>query len=199
MTSANRRAADHPIDNLFLERWSPRAFTSEEIQEADLKTILEAGRWAPSAFNAQPWRFLYARRGTAHWETFVSFLNSFNAIWAKDAAVLIVLASNSLMMTPGADRLQPSRSHSLDSGAAAMCVLLQATRMGWSTHGMTGFNAERAFTELNLPIGYKVEAMYAIGRRGDPSSLPEKLQARETPSGRLPLSELAFEGTYPAG
>ena len=57
------RTADHPIDSLFLERWSPRAFDGSELPEADLMSIFEAARWAPSAFNSQPWRFLYSRRG----------------------------------------------------------------------------------------------------------------------------------------
>src|SRR5262249_49626444 len=64
MTQANSRTADHPIDPLFLERWSPRAFTDAPICERDLLTLLEAARWAPSSFNSQPWRFLYARRHT---------------------------------------------------------------------------------------------------------------------------------------
>ena len=71
MTSVNVRASDHPIDAMFLQRWSPRAFMEDAISERDLLTILEAARWAPSSFNAQPWRFLYARRGTSHWENVV--------------------------------------------------------------------------------------------------------------------------------
>ena len=73
MTKANSRTADYPIDALFLERWSPRAFTDEPIAEPDLLTLLEAARWAPSSFNSQPWRFLYARRDTEHWPHFWGF------------------------------------------------------------------------------------------------------------------------------
>ncbi len=198
MTTANARTADHPIDPLFLERWSPRAFADELISEADLMTILEAGRWAASSYNSQPWRFLYARRGTAHWQKFLDLLVPFNQSWAKDASALVILASNSLMLTPGADKPVPSHSHSHDAGAAAANLALQATRMGWYAHGMVGFDMQRAFADLNVPQGYRVEAAYAIGRRGDKSRLPEGLQAREAPSPRKPLSELAFEGGFPA-
>ncbi len=198
MTSANSRQADHPIDPLFLERWSPRAFTGEVISEADLFTMLEAGRWAASSYNSQPWRFLYARRDTAHWERFLALLNDFNRSWAKNASVLVVLVSNSLMRPPGADKDIPSHSHSLDAGAAIANVQLQASRMGWQAHGMVGFDMDRAFADLNVPQGHRVEAAYAIGRPGDKAMLPEALQARETPSPRVPLSQMAFEGGFPA-
>ena len=198
MTTANSRTADHPIDPLFLERWSPRAFSDEPISEQDLLTILEAGRWAASSYNSQPWRFLYARRGTAHWQKFLDLLVPFNQGWAKDAAALVILVSNSLMLPPGAEKPVPSHSHSHDAGAAAANFALQATRMGWHAHGMVGFDMERAFAELNVPQGYRVESAWAVGKRGDASKLPEALRAREAPSPRKPLGELAFEGGFPA-
>ena len=198
MTNANHRQSDYPIDPLFLERWSPRAFTGETISEADLLTMIEAGRWAASSYNSQPWRFLYARRDTAHWNKFFGLLVAFNQSWCKDASALVVLVSNSVMRPPGADKDVPSHSHSLDTGAAAANFALQATRMGWHVHGMVGFDIERAFAELNVPQGHRVEAAYAIGRIGDKSKLPEALQARETPSPRRPIAEIAFEGGFPA-
>jgi len=51
------RQPDHPIDPLFLERWSPRAFDGSVMPQDDLLTVFEAARWAPSAFNTQPWRW----------------------------------------------------------------------------------------------------------------------------------------------
>ena len=90
MTTVNSRTADYPIDPLFLQRWSPRAFADEAISEHDLLTMLEAGRWAASSYNSQPWRFLYARRGTAHWQKFFDLLVPFNQSWTKDAAALVV-------------------------------------------------------------------------------------------------------------
>ena len=99
--------------------------------------LFEAARWAPSSYNSQPWRFLYARRGTAHWDKFLGLLNAFNQSWAKDASVLIILVSNSVMLPPGADKAVPSHSHSLDAGAAWENLALQArsragTHMAWS-------------------------------------------------------------------
>lgn len=196
MTDSNTRHSDYPVDPMFLERWSPRAFTGEGIGSTELLTLLEAARWAPSSYNSQPWRFLYARRDTGHWEKFLDLLVPSNRSWAKDAAALIVLVSNSLMRPPGSDKDVPSHSHSLDAGAASGYLALQANRMGWFVHGMVGFDMDRAFAELNVPAGYRVEAAYAIGRKGDPAHLPEQLRAREMPNNRLPLDQVAFEGGF---
>ena len=198
MTTVGNRTADHPIDPLFLERWSPRAFTGEAISEADLMTIFEAARWAPSSYNSQPWRFVYARRDTPHWSGMLSLLNEFNQSWAKDASALVVLGSSSMMVPPGKVTAIPSHSHSLDAGAAWGYMALQATRLGWCTHGMAGFDLARSASELGFPEGYRVEAAIAIGKMGDKSKLPAGLAAREEPSGRKPVSEIAFEGKFGA-
>ncbi len=195
MTTVNGRTADHPIDKLFLERWSPRAFTGEAIPEAELATIFEAARWAPSSYNSQPWRFLYARRDTPAWEHFLSLLIEFNRSWSKEAAALVILVSKQTMLVGGKE--VPSYSHSFDAGAAWQSLALQATLLGWAVHGMVGFDKERAATELNVPADYRVEAAIAIGRKGDPSLLPEGVRAREVPSPRNPLSSLVFEGGFP--
>jgi len=196
--TANSRTADYAIDPLFLERWSPRAFTPEIISEADLLKLFEAARWAPSSYNSQPWRFIYARRGTAHWDKLLGLLNEFNQSWAKGAAALAIVVSKETMAVPGQDKEIPSHSHSFDAGAAWAMLALQATRLGWQAHGMVGFDIPRAASELKVPAGYRVEAAIAIGKPGDKSQLPEGLRARETPSPRHPVSATAFEGTFSA-
>lgn len=198
MTTANSRTADYPIDALFLERWSPRAFTGEAIPEAELLTLFEAARWAPSSYNSQPWRFLYARRDTEHWPRFLGLLNAFNQTWAKNASALVILVSKQTLLPTGAEKEVPSHTHSLDAGAAWANLALQATRSGWSAHGMAGFDVARTGAELGVPSHYRVEAAIAIGRPGAKSVLPEALQAREQPSGRLPLSQLVRQGRFDA-
>ncbi len=198
MTKANSRTADYPIDPLFLERWSPRAFTGEAISERDLLTLLEAARWAPSSYNSQPWRFLYARRGTEPWARFLGLLAEFNQAWAKNAAALAILVSKTTLLPRGADKEGPSYTHSLDAGAAWANLALQATRSGWAAHGMAGFDVSRTAAELGVPPDYRVEAAIAIGRPGDKSLLPEALRAREQPSDRLPLPQLVWEGRFDA-
>lgn len=199
MEETNPRVPAYPIDPLFIQRWSPRAFTGEEIPEQELMTIFEAARWAPSSYNSQPWRFLYARRGTPHWDRFLGLLNEFNQSWAQRASALVIVVSNSVMLPPGKDKEIPSRSHSFDTGAAWAHLALQAVRSGWYAHGMAGFDIDRAFTELNVPKGYRVEAAIAIGRRADKSILPESLQQREHPNGRNKLETIVSEGGFTPG
>jgi nitroreductase len=196
MTTANSRTSDHPIDPLFLERWSPRAFTGEVLPEAELMTILEAARWAPSSYNSQPWRFIYARSGTPHWDALFGLLNPFNQSWAKPAGAIVIVVSSETMLPPGAAARVPSHSHSFDAGAAWGYLALQAAKSGWAAHAMVGFDLARAASELKVPAGYRVEAAIAIGRKGDKSLLPEAMAAREMPNGREPLSAIAFEGAF---
>jgi nitroreductase len=198
LTEANPRHPEHPVEQLLLDRWSPRAFTGETMPEADLMSLFEAARWAPSSYNSQPWRFLYATRTSPHWDKFLGLLNTFNQSWAKEAGVLIVLVSSETMLPPGAEKPVPSHSHSMDSGAAWENLALQATKLGWHAHGMVGFDIDRAFAELNVPPGYRVEQAIAVGRKGDKSILPEYLQGREMPSSRLTVAEIAFEGGFKA-
>jgi nitroreductase len=196
-TEFDGRIADHDIEALLLQRWSPRAFSGEPISEADLARIFEAARWAPSSYNSQPWRFLYARRGTPNWPVFFGLLGKSNQLWTQHAAVLMVAISKTTLRPGGRDADIPSHTHSFDCGAAWANLALQATAMGWHAHGMIGFDVPRAAIELNVPENYRVEAAIAIGRRGDKSALPEALQAREAPNGREPVSSFAFEGGFP--
>jgi nitroreductase len=196
MNTATGRIADHAIDDLFLERWSPRAFTGEAIAPAELARLFEAARWAPSCYNSQPWRFVYARRDCAHWETLLGLLNPYNQSWAKAAAALAIVVSCMTIRRPGQEDI-PSPSHSFDAGAAWALLALQAIRCGWHAHAMAGFDREKAATALGIPPGYRVEAAIAIGRLGPKTLLPEKLAAREVPSRRQPLADFVFEGRFP--
>lgn len=192
------RHPDHPIDPLFLERWSPRAFDGSEMPEEDLSSLFEAARWAPSAFNAQPWRFLYARRGDAEWERFLGLLIPWNQAWAKSASVLIYIVSDSLPFTDKhTGEPKASTTHSFDAGAAWACLALQATRMGYHAHAMSGIQYDLARAELGLAERYCLNAACVVGRIGDPAQLDEKQRAREFPSGRKPQSEFVFAGRFP--
>ncbi len=166
MTELHTRIADHPIDPIFLRRWSPRAFTGEAIEESSLLTMLEAARWAPSSYNAQPWLFAYALRGTEAWPRFLNLLSDTNRIWAQDASALVALVSRTHSLDPDKDQPVASYSHSLDAGAAAGYFALQATMLGWHVHGMVGFDKARAFEDLEVPLMHRVEAIFAVGRQG---------------------------------
>jgi len=187
-----QRKAEFPVLPLIVERWSPRAMSGESISETELMSLFEAARWAPSSFNNQPWRFVYARRGTPDWDSFFKLMVNFNQQWAKNAAVLIVALSHNTFDYNS----KPSRTHSLDTGAATENLALQARSMGLVCHGMEGFDYDKARKELQIPDDYTVEALYAIGRPGSIELLEPTLREREVPSDRKRVAEFAFEGYF---
>lgn len=196
-TTANGRTSEADVDPMFLERWSPRAFTGEAMPPAELAKLFEAARWAPSAFNAQPWRFVYAHRDTAAWEPLFGLLAPFNQMWAKNAAVVIYLVSDRKRRMPGSEP-QPSRTHTFDAGAAWGYLALAASRNGWAAHGMAGFDRAASYGVLGVPEAeYEVEAAIVVGRQADASVLDEAFRAREVPSPRNPLDSFTFEGRFP--
>lgn len=195
-TATPHRTSELPVDSLFVGRWSPRAFTGESLSRETLLTFIEAARWAPSAYNAQPWRFIYALKGGADWERFLGLLLERNQAWAKNASALVFIVSKESLVPPGKSEAQPNGSHSFDAGAAWASFAFQASLSGWQTHGIGGFDRDRALTELRIPEGYTLEAGIAVGRRGDPAALPDWARAIEAPNGRKPLTEIAAEGTF---
>jgi nitroreductase len=188
----NTRKADYDIDPLFIKRWSPRAMSAESLTDQELMPLFEAARWAPSSFNAQQRRFLYAKRDTDNWDIFYDLMVEKNQSWAKNAAVLVVAISRKNFEYND----QPSVTNVFDSGAAWENLALEAARRGLVAHGMQGFDYQKARAVLNVPDNYEVCAMIAIGKPGDKEDLPQELQNMEQPNGRRPLKEIAIEGTF---
>jgi len=190
-TAIEPRSPERLVDPQFIHRWSSRALSGETITEEELGSLFEAAKWAPSSFNNQPWRFIYGRRDSVDWSTFLDLLVENNKVWAQRAAVLIVIVSKQNF-----DNGKPSRTHSFDAGAAWMSLALQGSMMGLVVHAMEGFDYERARKDLAIPSGYTVEAMVAVGRRGRVEDLPETLQVREFPNSRKRQAEIVFEGGF---
>ena len=184
------RKPEFDVDEIFLNRWSPRAMSGEEISEAELMSLFEAAKWAPSSFNNQPWRFLYTRRDSENWGLFFNLLAEFNQAWAKNASALIVIISRKTFDHNG----KPSRTHSFDAGAAWQNLALQGALKALVVHGMQGLDYDKAREVLNVSDDYEVEAMATVGMRVKVEELPEKLREREFPSTKKRLSEIVFEG-----
>ncbi|MBK5276239.1 MAG: nitroreductase family protein [Desulfuromonadales bacterium] len=188
---SEKRTIENNVDRLFVDRWSPRAMSGDGIPEAELLTLFEAARWAPSSMNNQPGRILYARRDTGQWPLFFNLLVDSNKAWCARAAALLVFVSKTTFESG-----KPCRTHSYDTGASWMSLALQGSLRGYVVHGMQGFDYEQAKSALNIPDEYQVEAMAAIGLPGLIQELPESLQARETPSERRPLAQTVCEGRF---
>jgi nitroreductase len=189
------RKVDFPIEPIFVRRWSPRAMSGEVITNEEIMTLFEAARWAPSTYNEQEWRFLYARRDTPQWQTFFDLLVEFNQSWCQRAALLVVALAHKVFQQNGKE----NPVHLFDCGSAFENLALQGSAMGLVIHGMQGFNYEKARTELRVPDDYAVAAMFAVGRPGNPDDLPESARAREKPSERKPVRELICEGEFGFG
>jgi nitroreductase len=183
------RSPKYDIDPLFINRWSPRAL-ERDMDEEELMALFEAARWAPSSYNNQHWRFLYATYEDEEWETFLDFLGDFNLNWAEEGYALIVVVSKTTFDHNG----EEARTHSFDTGAAWQNFALEAARRDLVAHGMQGFDYEQAAEELDVPEGFEVEAMIAVGSKGDEESLPEEM--RVEPNGRKQLEEIVFNGKF---
>ncbi|MGC4120384.1 MAG: nitroreductase family protein [Myxococcales bacterium] len=180
-----KRTSTLPVDPLFLDRWSPRALSPEPISERDVQTLFEAARWAPSASNQQPWMFLFAddEAGRARVR---STLAEFNQQWANTAPLLVVL-----MARKTNDKGEANDWAGFDSGAAWMSFALQARKLGLYAHAMGGFDEEKVYEVLQVDrTQWAPMAVIAVGRHGNPATLPPKLQAREKPNERKPLEEI---------
>src|SRR4051812_28094847 len=180
------------INPLILNRWSPRSMTGEELDEDTIMSLFEAARWAPSSYNNQPWRFVYAKRNTAHWDRLFNLLVEPNKVWTKNAAVLVVVIAGKNFE----HNEKYSITHQFDTGAAWENLALEASSRGLAVHAMQGFDYERARTDLQIPDNFDVMAMIAIGRRGPKENLPPQLQERENPNDRKPLAEIVMEGQF---
>ncbi|MDR2165291.1 MAG: nitroreductase family protein [Zoogloeaceae bacterium] len=190
------RHVERGVAPQFVQRWSPRAFEPVEIPLVELERIFEAARWAPSAYNSQPWRFLYARRDTPEWSVFLDLLIEFNRAWAQNASALVVVVSARDFTPPGKSEAIQTGSHSFDTGAATACLVLQAHLSDWPAHIITGFDKAKARAALAIPDGFDVEAAIVIGKQGKPESLPPGMRDREAPSDRNPQETWVAKGRF---
>jgi nitroreductase len=176
-----------PLHPLLAERWSPRGFdASHRLPEQQLTALLEAARWAPSANNAQPWRFVVTHRGEAAFERLVSALSGNNRRWAGRASALLVALAET------ADETGGPRPYALyDTGQAVAHLVTQAQAEGLSTHQMGGFDKAAVVAGFGIDPRFTPVVVIAVGLRQDEQGLPGDLAEREVaPRHRRPLAEL---------
>jgi nitroreductase len=190
LTDTTRHApTDAPLIAPLVERWSPRSYDpTAELSEQDVRTLLEAARWAPSANNLQPWRFIVARRGSEQFTLVHDALMGFNQAWADSAAALIV---NVAEIANEAGEPRPWAKYDLGQAVAHMTV--QAQHDGLHTHQMGGFDGARLAEAFGLRDGLEIVSITAVGKVGDASALPEPLREREVaPRSRKPIDEIVI-------
>ncbi|MBA2945773.1 nitroreductase family protein [Streptomyces himalayensis] len=188
--TANMAVAVHP---LLAERWSPRSFdATHTISDEELFSLLEAARWAPSARNSQPWRFLVGRRGDTTYEQIFSTLMSGNRLWAGQSSLLVAAVA--------AERLEDGTPHhgaAYDTGLAVAQLAVQAHALGLHAHQMGGFHPEQLRSALGIPDGYRPLSITAIGSLAPAELLPQELRDRETAAReRRPLADTFFAESW---
>ena len=192
MTKYLNRLSTYPILALLLSRVSLRAFSEERLDQEELMALFEAARWAPSSYNSQPWRFIYARRGEKEWHLFFDTLVDFNKSWCKTADTLIAVISRNHFEHNDT----PCPTAPFDSGAAWMSLAIEAHARNLIAHAMMGFNHDMLKENLHIPDTYSIQAMIAVGKIGEKEHLPKELQEKEVPSTRKPLSEIISKGSF---
>lgn len=185
-----------PIHTLIADRWSGRAYdANQSVSEAQVISLLEAARWAPSCFGDQPWRFVVCNKtnNLQAWQAAFDSLVPGNQGWAVNAPVLLLICADTLF----GHNDKPNKWAAYDTGAATENLCLQATADGLMAHQMGGFDADKARAAFNVPARYQILAMVSIGYPAAIESLSGEAKERElAPRSRKPLGELFFNGQW---
>lgn len=155
----NKRDNPYKILDEIIYRWSPRSMNGQGLTKDELLPLFEAARWAPSAFNNQPWRFYYAHRNSEKFPDLLGLLVEKNRQWCINASCLMIVVSKKTYDHNG----KPMRSHVYDTGAAWVAFAIEGIRRGYVVHGMAGFDHEAASEYLNLGDEYQINFMAAVG------------------------------------
>ncbi|MFH1118552.1 MAG: nitroreductase family protein [Bacteroidota bacterium] len=183
---------DYPISDTLRRRWSPRAFNGQPVGNETLQRLFEAARWAPSASNLQPWRFIIGEKGTDTYDKIFGSLVEFNKLWAGTAPLLMLALTKKTN-----NRDEPNDSADYDLGQAVANLTFQATAEGIFVHQMGGFNANDIRILFNIPDYFSIATAIAVGYLGNPEILHENLKKMEiTGRERLKASDLVFTGTF---
>lgn len=183
----------YPINELVKNRWSPRAFSEKLVDIKKIASLLEAARWAPSAFNEQPWRFIVGMKGDKTYDKILQSLVEWNQQWAGKAPVLILNIASEYF----SHNNKPNATAQYDLGQAVALMLTEAVSQGLISHEMSGFDAEKANELLAIPEGFQAISVTAIGYYGDPNILPaDMLKSEKEERKRRSLKELVFSGDF---
>ena len=182
----NRRIAEHEVDAIFTDRWSPRSFLPEPLELWQIESLFEAARWSPSCFNEQPWEFVYAVSDDDR-RRIVETLVEKNQRWAGSAPLLIYLLTKRTF----GEGTRINRHAPFDTGSAWMALALQARRLGLYAHAMAGFSLDKAYQLLNVDReGYDIMCAIAVGRHGGLEPLADEFKSKEAPNSRKSLGDV---------
>jgi nitroreductase len=189
---------DYPVLDAIATRRSPRAFRDRSVSAADLRSVLEAARWAASANNEQPWLFIVATKDDpAAFEKLHACTNDGNRPWAGAAPVLILALARTHFAASG----KPNAYHLHDVGQAMAHLGIQAAALGLVLHQMAGILKDRIRETYQLPDDVVPVTISALGYQGLPDDLPEGVSERQRQfegqrQPRKPLGESVYAGEW---
>lgn len=177
----------YPVLEIIKNRWSARSFSDRAINSEQLRTLVEAASWAPSANNEQPWRFMVAKKDEELFGKLHGSLMGGNQPWVKNAAALVLVLAKDTFTNSG----KPNAWASHDVGIATGYLLLQATELGIYCHPMAGYDKLKLFDLVTIPEGYTPQCIIAMGYLDEAEKLEEPYRTRElTPRSRKSVEEL---------
>ena len=179
------------IHEVLANRRSPRSLDATALlADEDLLAILEAGRWAPSASNGQPWRFFVGKRGDSIFNLILDSLAPFNQGWAHRSSALILVAG-----VHSREDGTPNKGFLYDCGLAVSQMVFETHHRGFVAHQMTGFDATKAATNLGVVESLIPVAVISIGKQAPADQLEGAIFERENaPRERKALSEIVVQG-----
>jgi nitroreductase len=183
------------MNNLIEKRWSPRAFENKAIEEEKLNEIFKAAGTAPSAFNAQPWRYIVGNKfkNTKVYDQIFSTLAEANKVWAKHAPVLLLTVSEVI----SSHNNKPNATAEYDLGSSTAYLSLQALELDIYVHQMSGYDPKLAQEIFSIPNTMKPLSVIALGYMGHKSILPDNLAEKEQYNGtRKPVSEIFLDNGF---
>ena len=192
--AAGELMTNPPLHPLLARRWSPTMFDeSYEAQPAEVQSLLEAARWAPSAGNSQPWAFLTARRGDAVHARLLRHLAPSAARWAPTAS--IVVANLCHRYVEDTD-WEFSEFSLYDLGQAVAHMTIQAQSLGLFARQFRAFDRAGIAAEFDVPVHWQVTSMSAFGRLPDGGGTEPAADAGQVRP-RRPLSQLSWLTSAP--
>ena len=164
---------------LIRKRQSVRRYADRAIEQEKLERCLEAAMLAPSACNAQPWKFivvdepeLVKKVARETWNTLVKF-NKF----VEQAPVLIVITIEKSPIVPKMGKVIKNMDYPyIDIGIAAEHFCLQASEEGLGTCMLGWFNEKPIQKLLNIPRNRKIGLLISVGYEQEGYKMREKIR-----------------------
>jgi nitroreductase len=156
----------YKFENLYRKRRSIRKYIPKKIPRNLILKCIEASRFAPSAENIQPWRFIVVDDvlllEKIKGEVFTGIFSATS--WIKTAPVIIVvLLKQNFVVHKLAPFLQKVDYSLIDIGIATEHLILQATEFGLGSCWVGWFNKEKIRKILHIPKKYKIVALISLG------------------------------------